>query len=155
MKIEKPARYIGNEVNAVVKDLNNIDVRFCMCFPDVYEIGMSHLGIQILYGMLNSWDDVWCERVYSPWVDLDAIMRKENIPLFALESQDPVKDFDFLGITIQYEMCYTNILQVLERNVGMIVPLSSVAVPAPIIRNPLQTFSISSISVKARPSIVH
>ena len=81
MKIEKPARYIGNEVNAVVKDLNNIDVRFCMCFPDVYEIGMSHLGIQILYGMLNSWDDVWCERVYSPWVDLDAIMRKENIPL--------------------------------------------------------------------------
>ena len=91
MKIEKPARYIGNEVNAVVKDLNNIDVRFCMCFPDVYEIGMSHLGIQILYGMLNSWDDVWCERVYSPWVDLDAIMRKENIPLFALESQDPVK----------------------------------------------------------------
>lgn len=114
MKIEKPARYIGNEVNAVVKDLNNIDVRFCMCFPDVYEIGMSHLGIQILYGMLNSWDDVWCERVYSPWVDLDAIMRKENIPLFALESQDPVKDFDFLGITIQYEMCYTNILQVLD-----------------------------------------
>lgn len=85
-----------------------------MCFPDVYEIGMSHLGIQILYGMLNSWDDVWCERVYSPWVDLDAIMRKENIPLFALESQDPVKNFDFLGITIQYEMCYTNILQVLD-----------------------------------------
>ena len=114
MKIEKPARYIGNEVNAVVKDLNNIDVRFCMCFPDVYEIGMSHLGIQILYGMLNSWDDVWCERVYSPWVDLDEIMRKENIPLFALESQDPIKDFDFLGITIQYEMCYTNILQVLD-----------------------------------------
>ena len=163
MKIEKPARYIGNEVNAVVKDLNNIDVRFCMCFPDVYEIGMSHLGIQILYGMLNSWDDVWCERVYSPWVDLDAIMRKENIPLFALESQDPVKGFDFLGITIQYEMCYTNILQVLDlakipllaKERGMIVPLSSVAVPAPIIRNPLQTFLISSISVKARPSIVH
>ena len=100
MKIEKPARYIGNEVNAVVKDRDSIDVRFCMCFPDVYEIGMSHLGIQILYGMLNSWDDVWCERVYSPWVDLDEIMRKENIPLFALESQDPIKDFDFLGITI-------------------------------------------------------
>ena len=114
MKIEKPARYIGNEVNAVVKDRDSIDVRFCMCFPDVYEIGMSHLGIQILYGMLNSWDDVWCERVYSPWVDLDEIMRKENIPLFALESQDPIKDFDFLGITIQYEMCYTNILQVLD-----------------------------------------
>lgn len=114
MKIEKPARYIGNEVNAVVKDKANVDVRFCMCFPDVYEIGMSHLGIQILYGMLNSWEDVWCERVYSPWVDLDAIMRKEQIPLFALESQDPVKEFDFLGITIQYEMCYTNILQILD-----------------------------------------
>ena len=114
MKIEKPARYIGNEVNAVYKDKSAVDVRFCMCFPDVYEIGMSHLGIQILYDMFNRWDDVWCERVYSPWLDLDAIMRKEQIPLFALESQDPVKGFDFLGITIQYEMCYTNILQVLD-----------------------------------------
>lgn len=114
MKIEKPARYIGCEVNAVVKDKSRVDVRFAMCFPDVYEIGMSHLGIQILYDMLNSWEDVWCERVYSPWVDLDAIMRKQQIPLFGLESQEPVKDMDFLGITIQYEMCYTNILQVLD-----------------------------------------
>lgn len=114
MKIDKPARYIGHEVNAVIKDKSKVNVRFAMCFPDVYEIGMSHLGIQILYGMFNDMDDVWCERVYSPWVDLDAIMRKENIPLFALESQDPIKDFDFLGITIQYEMCYTNILQVLD-----------------------------------------
>lgn len=114
MKIEKPARYIGNEVNAVVKDKEKVAVRFAMCFPDVYEIGMSHLGIQILYDMFNSMEDVWCERVYSPWVDLDAIMRKEQIPLFALESQDPIKDFDFLGITIQYEMCYTNILQALD-----------------------------------------
>lgn len=114
MKIEKPARYIGHEVNAVIKDKSKVNVRFAMCFPDVYEIGMSHLGIQILYGMFNDMEDVWCERVYSPWVDLDAIMRKEKIPLFALESQDPIKDFDFLGITIQYEMCYTNILQVLD-----------------------------------------
>lgn len=114
MKIEKPERYIGNEVNSVVKNKADVSVRFAMCFPDVYEIGMSHLGIQILYGMLNSWEDVWCERVYSPWVDLDAIMRREQIPLFALESQDPIKEFDFLGITIQYEMCYTNILQVLD-----------------------------------------
>ncbi len=114
MKIEKPARYIGNEVNAVYKDKDAIDIRFCMCFPDVYEIGMSHLGIQIIYDMLNRFEDVWCERVYSPWLDLDAIMREENIPLFALESQEPVKDFDFLGITLQYEMCYTNILQVLD-----------------------------------------
>ena len=114
MKIEKPARYIGGEVNAVVKDLQNVDIRFAMCFPDVYEIGMSHLGIQILYDMFNRRDDVWCERVYSPWVDLDKVMREEKIPLFALESQDSVRDFDFLGITIQYEMCYTNILQVLD-----------------------------------------
>nr|WP_317282251.1 TIGR03960 family B12-binding radical SAM protein [uncultured Sellimonas sp.] len=114
LKIDKPARYIGNEVNSVVKDKNKVDVRFAMCFPDVYEIGMSHLGIQILYDMFNRREDIWCERVYSPWVDLDKIMREKKIPLFALESQDPIKDFDFLGITIQYEMCYTNILQILE-----------------------------------------
>lgn len=114
MKIEKPARYIGNEFNAVVKDKSKIKVRFAMCFPDVYEIGMSHLGIQILYDMFNSMEDVWCERVYSPWLDLDKIMREQQIPLFALESQEPIKTFDFLGITIQYEMCYTNILQVLD-----------------------------------------
>lgn len=114
MKIEKPARYIGGEVNSVMKDKEKVDIRFCMCFPDVYEIGMSHLGIQILYDMFNSREDVWCERVYSPWTDLDKVMREENIPLFALESQDPVREFDFLGITIQFEMCYTNILQILD-----------------------------------------
>ena len=114
MSVEKPERYIGHEVNSVVKNKEQIEVRFAMCFPDVYEIGMSHLGIQILYDMFNSWEDVWCERVYSPWLDLDKIMRAGNIPLFALESQDPIKEFDFLGITIQYEMCYTNILQVLD-----------------------------------------
>ncbi len=114
LKIEKPARYIGNEVNSVMKKKEDIDVRFAFVFPDVYEIGMSHLGIQILYDMLNRRDDVWCERVYSPWTDLDKIMREENIPLFALESQDAIKDFDFIGITIQYEMCYTNILQILD-----------------------------------------
>jgi len=114
LTIDKPARYIGNEVNMVVKDPKEVDVRFCMCFPDVYEVGMSHLGIQILYDMFNQRTDTYCERVYSPWVDLDKIMREQNIPLFALESQDPIKEFDFLGITLQYEMCYTNILQVLE-----------------------------------------
>lgn len=114
LRVEKPARYIGNEVNAVVKDKENASVRVAMCFPDVYEIGMSHLGIQILYDMFNQFEDVWCERVYSPWVDLDKIMREENIPLFALESQEPVKDMDFLAITLQYEMCYTNILQILD-----------------------------------------
>ena len=114
LKIEKPARYIGNEVNSVMKDKNEVDIRFAMCFPDVYEIGMSHLGIQILYDMFNRREDVWCERVYSPWLDLHKIMKEEQIPLFALESQDPIRDFDFLGITIQYEMCYTNILQILD-----------------------------------------
>ena len=122
MQVEKPARYIGNEVNSVIKDKAKIAVRFAMCFPDVYEIGMSHLGIQILYSMLNDWKDVWCERVYSPWVDLDRIMREKSIPLFGLESQEPVRDMDFLGITIQYEMCYTNILQILELSQ---IPLSA------------------------------
>lgn len=114
LSVEKPARYIGGEVNSVMKDLAEIEIRFCMCFPDVYEVGMSHLGIQILYDMFNKREDTWCERVYSPWMDLDHIMRRENIPLFALESQDPLKNFDFLGITLQYEMCYTNILQILD-----------------------------------------
>lgn len=114
MSVSKPARYIGNEVNMAIKDPAHADIRFCMCFPDVYEIGMSHLGIQILYDMFNRREDTYCERVYSPWPDLDKIMRDENIPLFALESQQPVKDFDFLGITLQYEMCYTNVLQILE-----------------------------------------
>ncbi len=114
MKIDKPARYIGNELNSIIKDKNDVDIRFVMCFPDVYEIGMSHLGIQILYDMLNRRDDVWCERLYSPWPDLHKILKEQDIPLFSLESQEPVKDADFLGITIQYEMCYTNILQILD-----------------------------------------
>lgn len=114
LTVEKPARYIGGEVNMQVKNPEEMEIRFCMCFPDVYEIGMSHLGIQILYDIINRRSDTYCERVYSPWVDLDKIMREKKIPLFALESQDPIKKFDFLGITLQYEMCYTNILQVLE-----------------------------------------
>ncbi len=114
LKVEKPARYIGNEAGSVTKEKTKNLIRFAMCFPDVYEIGMSHLGIQILYDMFNGYEDVWCERVYSPWPDLDRIMRSEKIPLFALESQEPVRDFDFLGITLQYEMCYTNILQILD-----------------------------------------
>ncbi len=114
LSIDKPARYIGNEVNMVKKDPKAVEVRFAMCFPDVYEIGMSHLGIQILYDMFNRREDIYCERVYSPWLDLDKIMRERDIPLFALESQQPIKEFDFLGITIQYEMCYTNILQILD-----------------------------------------
>lgn len=114
LQVDKPARYIGNEVNMIVKDPEKVDIRFAMCFPDVYEIGMSHLGIQILYDMFNRREDTYCERVYSPWLDLDKIMREKDIPLFAIESQEPIKNFDFLGITLQYEMCYTNILQILD-----------------------------------------
>lgn len=114
LKIEKPARYIGNEINSVMKDPKKVDIRFAMCFPDVYEIGMSNLGMMILYNMFNQREDVWCERLFSPWPDLDKVMREQNIPLFALESQEPIRDFDFLGITLGYEMCYTNILQVLD-----------------------------------------
>ncbi len=114
LTIDQPARYIGGELNMVKKDPGAVDIRFAMCFPDVYEIGMSHLGIQILYDMFNRREDVYCERVYSPWPDLHRILKEQKIPLFALESQQPVRDFDFLGITIQYEMCYTNILQILD-----------------------------------------
>ena len=112
--VEKPARYIGNEINAVMKDPSSVDVRFAICFPDVYEIGMSNLGIQIIYEQLNRRADTWCERVFSPWPDLHKIMKEEKIPLFGLESQDPVKGFDFLGISLGYELAYSNILQVLD-----------------------------------------
>ena len=114
MSVDKAARYIGGEVNSVMKDKEKVDIRFAMCFPDVYEIGMSNLGMMILYNMFNEREDVWCERVFSPWTDLDKLMREKKIPLFALESQEPVKEFDFLGITLGYEMCYTNILQILD-----------------------------------------
>ena len=114
LSVDKAARYIGGEVNSVMKNSDGIDVRVAFCFPDVYEIGMSNLGMMLLYNMFNKRPDVWCERVYSPWLDLDKLMREQNIPLFALESQDPVRDFDFLCITLGYEMCYTNVLQTLD-----------------------------------------
>ena len=122
LKVDKAARYIGGEVNSVMKDKNAVDIRFAMCFPDVYEIGMSNLGMMLLYNMFNKRPDVWCERVYSPWLDLDKLMREQNIPLFALESQDPVRDFDFLCITLGYEMCYTNVLQTLDLS---LIPLKA------------------------------
>ena len=114
LQMEQPARYIGNEFNSVVKDKEKVALRGAFLFPDVYEIGMSHLGIQILYDMFNKREDMWCERVYSPWLDLDKLMREQNIPLFGLESQESVKNEDFLFITLQYEMCYTNVLQALD-----------------------------------------
>ena len=114
LSVDKAARYIGGEVNSIMKDKKEVTTRVAFCFPDVYEIGMSNLGMMLLYNMFNKRPDVWCERVYSPWLDLDKIMREQKIPLFALESQDPVKDFDFLCITLGYEMCYTNVLQTLD-----------------------------------------
>ena len=114
LKIDKSARYIGGEVNSIMKDLSGVELRVAFSFPDVYEIGMSNLGMMLLYNMFNKRPDIWCERVYSPWLDLDKIMREQKIPLFALESQDPVKEFDFLCITLGYEMCYTNVLQTLD-----------------------------------------
>jgi len=114
LKIQKPSRYIGGEVGAVIKDKSKVDVRFAFCFPDTYEIGMSHLGMKILYGLKNAVPNYWCERVFMPLPDMEEEMRKRDIPLFALESLDPIKDFDFIGFTIQYEMCYTTILEMLD-----------------------------------------
>ncbi|NEZ45671.1 TIGR03960 family B12-binding radical SAM protein [Clostridium niameyense] len=113
-RVEKPARYIGGELNSYNKDKSKVDIRFAFCFPDVYEVGMSHLGMKILYYILNNREDIFCERVFAPWPDMEKLMREENIPLYALESKDPIKDFDFIGFTLQYEMSYTNILNMLD-----------------------------------------
>jgi len=113
-RVQKPGRYCGGELNSVVKDKNKVDVRFAFCFPDTYEVGMSHLGIKILYGLKNAFDWCWCERVFAPWDDMEAEMRKSGIPLFALESRDPLAEFDFVGFTLQYELCYTNVLNMLD-----------------------------------------
>ncbi|MDY3305097.1 MAG: TIGR03960 family B12-binding radical SAM protein [Clostridia bacterium] len=112
--VEKPARYTGGELNCVYKDASKVDIRFAFCFADTYEIGMSHLGMKILYSVLNGRSDIWCERVFAPWIDMESEMRKNNIPLYALESGDYIRDFDFIGFTLQYEMCYTNILNMLD-----------------------------------------
>ncbi len=114
LSVQKPGRYSGGEINSVVKDKESVDVRFAFCFPDTYEIGMSHLGIKILYSQFNEREDIWCERVFAPAADFEALMREKNIPLFALESRDSIKDFDFIGFTLQYEMSYTNVLNMLE-----------------------------------------
>ncbi|MGL5972365.1 MAG: TIGR03960 family B12-binding radical SAM protein [Oscillospiraceae bacterium] len=114
LNVQKPARYSGGEINSVIKDKNKIDFRFCFIFPDVYEVGMSHLGIKILYSLTNERENFWCERSFTPWPDMQKEMKKNNIPLFALESRDPVSQFDMVGFTLQYEMSYTNILNCLD-----------------------------------------
>ena len=113
-RVVKPARYIGMEFNSIVKDLDNVDVKFAFAFPDIYDVGMSHLGLHILYNLLNKQDSIACERVFAPWVDMEEEMRKEGIPLFTLENKEPVGNFDFLGFTLQYEMSYTNIVNMLD-----------------------------------------
>ena len=113
-KVLKPGRYVGGEYGQIMKDKSKMDARFAFLFPDTYEIGMSNLGSRLLYNALNRMDNVWCERVYAPWEDMEAQMRENNIPLYALESFDPVKEFDFLGITLQYELCYTTAINCLE-----------------------------------------
>ena len=123
LSVQKPGRYTGGEQGSIVKNKDDVDVRFAFCFPDTYEIGMSHLGMKILYSLFNSRDDIWCERVFAPWVDFEAVMKENNIPLFALESRDPLSDFDIIGFTMQYEMSYTNLLNML--NLGG-VPIRSV-----------------------------
>ena len=112
--VQKPARYVGGELNSVIKDPDKVDIRYAFCFPDIYEIGMSHLGMKILYGLVNDREDSWCERVFAPDVDMEEQMRKNNVPLFALESGDYIKDFDIIGFTLMYELCYTNVLNMLE-----------------------------------------
>lgn len=114
LKVQKPGRYVGGEMNSVVKDKSKVNVRFAFCFPDVYEVGMSHLGMKILYSQFNSVEDIWCERVFAPWIDMEKLMREKNIPLYGLESGDPLTDFDFIGFTLQYELSFTNILNMLD-----------------------------------------
>lgn len=114
LKVQKPGRYVGGELNEVIKDKSKVDVRFAFCFPDTYEVGMSHLGMKILYSLFNSKDYIWCERVFAPWIDMEREMIKNNIPLYALESGDPVSDFDFIGFTLQYELSFTNMLNMLK-----------------------------------------
>ena len=113
-RVQKPARYVGGEWGSVTKDKNNIDLRFAFCFPDVYEVGMSHLGSRILYGLLNDQENIWCERVFAPWIDMEDEMRRAGIPLYGLESGDPLSDFDIIGFTLQYELSFTNILNMLD-----------------------------------------
>ncbi len=114
LKVQKPAKYVGGELNAVVKNKEDVDIRFAFCFPDTYEVGMSHLGMKILYSLFNDVPYIWCERVFAPWIDMEEIMKEHNIPLYALESGDPISEFDFIGFTLQYELSFTNVLNMLK-----------------------------------------
>lgn len=114
LKVQKPGRYVGGELNEVIKDKKDVDVRFAFCFPDTYEVGMSHLGMKILYGLFNKVPYIWCERVFAPWTDMEDLMIEHKIPLYALESGDPISEFDFIGFTLQYELSFSNMLNMLR-----------------------------------------
>ena len=131
-KVEKPARYVGGELNQVIKNPNEVDIRFAFCFPDVYEVGMSHLGTRILYHTINERPDTYCERTFAPWPDMEALMRENNIPLYTLETKDSLDKFDILGFTLQYEMSYTNILNMLDMS-GITIRASERGEDEPII----------------------
>ena len=157
--VQKPARYVGGEYNEIIKDKQFVTTRVAFCFPDTYEIGMSNLGMRILYGIMNEMPGVWCERVFAPWGDMDAALRAHQLPLFALESKDPLAAFDIIAFTIGYEMSYTNILNMLQlagiplrsaRTGRGSTSLSSPGAPAPITRSPWPILSTSSAWARAR-----
>lgn len=144
MEVQKPGRYTGGELGSVVKDKDAVDVRFAFCFPDTYEVGMSHLGMKILYGLYNAQENIWCERVFAPWTDMEAKMRENGVLLYGLESGDPIREFDFIGFTLQYELSFTNVLNMLDL-AGLPVlaadreglsPIVVAGGPAPAIRSP-------------------
>ncbi|MEG0021222.1 MAG: B12-binding domain-containing radical SAM protein, partial [Oscillospiraceae bacterium] len=114
LSVQKPARYTGGEPGSIIKEKSDVDVRFAFCFPDTYEVGMSHLGLKVIYDILNKQPNIWCERCFAPWLDMAQQMKEKSIPLYALESKDSLKDFDIVGFTLQYELSYTNILLMLE-----------------------------------------
>ena len=113
-RVQKPGRYTGGELNSVIKDKSEVELRYAFCFPDTYEIGSSHLGMKILYSLVNAREDAWCERVFAPWTDMEQLMRENGVELYALESGDPIKNFDIIGFTLQYELSYSNVLNMLD-----------------------------------------
>lgn len=163
LKTQKPARYIGGEHGSVVKDKSEVDVRFAFCFPDVYDVGMSHLGMKILYGLKNSVPNWWCERVFMPEKDFEAHMRENNIPLYALESLDPLTEFDFIGFTLQYELSYTNVLAMLDlaglpiyaKDRKALTPIVVGGGPCVCNPEPMADFLICLLSERARRSILN
>lgn len=159
-RVQKPARYTGGEYNEVIKEKSEVDVRFAMCFPDTYEIGMSNLGVRILYGVMNEAPGVWCERCFAPWGDMEEELRRAGIPLYALESGDNLREFDFVGFSLGYEMAYTNVLNMMDlpafpstaQSGERAIPLLSPAAPVPTMGNRWRILLTSSHWERGRMS---